>query len=1070
MLKFNKVFSSKILVYGIIVIFYLFSTPPIYSYSNSKDTLRLPIGEALKRVKKAMKKEAETNDAVSPDGSTPGHRNKAVYKYVDELTERLKRSLLDAGVAEEDLSIDNLYGPIGFGDFITDAGRETPETVINRFIETGAPAKAPALCASLKRIGIGPGSIINIILLRKTRPKEFMEFVTTIADYFYDSGLSSDCIYDILTSLIDQPDILENQNVAKFMRSGIKNTLVSSVNKMATKEQDQAQAGRFIANFIINFNKIDEPEYILESLVKIHSSAIGTMRFKLTTNIFDFILIAQDQKKTIKSFVTIADALKEANIDALYSTMLFEQFIREDLSVDINYIVDNHLQDFVDFAASINNIENLSYLRLTEYGLYLMSSRFEYREVFTAKQLATLIYIDDYYTGDSKHITQKSISWYFEFPLFSKVRVMLWEQDYAPLKEMLTANTVSKHDIIRAILLNNQNQAISSSSDLILQYAGTRGILDGMTPLLNKLEATFGDKFRLTKKDISNLIMALDLDVSDEEIESILRNEGFKYHGTGDSSLILPLIYDSILSAYRGTAEYDSMEANYLTHALTTAICHYAQIGGEFAKIGEDEGKSCYGANAFHEFDLALMAIEGRNNRKVDTMVTLAFYYEGVPLPEYARKRTIVLEGFSVAECVDQLLRWQFEERRAKQYMYETMTRIVRGDLRAEELNGAIVTLKEQVEILKSRCGLRNQYTEMIVGYLDEEFFDNLRKEYKQGESNKNRLEQLLVNNMRDKWIVSVAERPKAQRIIRSKGSRIMVFDKQVLHPWLQYRKTLLDYLEYEAKARKGTFEDVDLSAEKEKFERLGLPNDNVETAKAIINNSNVDQEIKAMLIQKISTGDRRIADLLVKAAPQMLLIKTTRGNLLNHTLYVMHDIYVDENLDAISFGDEHIIKETMVIVALLHDVGKIKKDATTAHIQQSLQYLRYNCLEVLSGFEINLISFLIEQDIIGRLLTNKISPQDAERILDAGAKSIQGISKQQLFELSLSFYCANIGQRRFGRKVFGVGPKKEIIVINGRPVIPTDKYPQFKILESLILADYEHGRLLIRVDTDSAL
>jgi hypothetical protein len=389
---------------------------------------------------------------------------------------------------------------------------------------------------------------------------------------------------------------------------------------------------------------------------------------------------------------------------------------------------------------------------------------------------------------------------------------------------MLTAKMVSKYDIIRAILLNHQNQAISSSSDLILQYAGTKGILDGMAPLLSKLENIFENKVRLTKKDISDLIMTLDLNVSDKEIEGILRNEGFKYHGTGDSALIIPLIYDAILSAYRGSAEYDSMEANYLTHALTTAICHYAQVGGEFAKIGEDEGKSCYGANAFHEFDLALMAIEGRNNRKVDPWVTLAFYYEGVPLPEYARKRTIVLEGSSVAECVDQLLRWQFEERRAKQYMYETMTRIMRGDLRAEELNDAIVTLKEQVNILKSHCGLRNQYTEMVVGYLDDGFFNNLRKEYELGKSNRNKLKQLLSNSMRGRWTVSVAERPKAQRIIRSMGSGIMVFDKQVSHPWLQCHKTLLDYLEYEAKARNGTFEDVDLSAVKvEKFERWSL-------------------------------------------------------------------------------------------------------------------------------------------------------------------------------------------------------------------------------------------------------
>lgn len=635
---------------------------------------------------------------------------------------------------------------------------------------------------------------------------------------------------------------------------------------------------------------------------------------------------------------------------------------------------------------------------------------------------------------------------------------MLWEHDYAPLKEMLTANMVSKYDIIRAILLNHQNQAISSSSDLILQYAGTRGILDGMAPLLNKLENIFEDKACLTKKDINDLIMALDLDVSDEEIEGILRNEDFKYHGNGDSALIIPLIYDNILSAYRGSAEYDSMEANYLTHALTIAICHYAQVGGEFAKRGEDEGKSCYGANAFHEFDLALMAIEGRNNRKVDPLVTLAFYYEGVPLLEYARKRTIVLEGSSVAECVDQLLRWQFEERRAKQYMYETMTRIMRGDLRAEELNDAIVTLKEQVEILKSRCGLRNQYTEMVVGYLDDGFFDNLRKKYKYGESNRDKLKQLLVNSMRDKWIVSVAKRPETQRLIRARGSKIITFDKQVPHPWLQCYKTLLDYLEHEANAREGTFEDVDLLRGVENFGALKLLNDNIETAKAIINNPKVDQEIKAMLIQKISTGDRRIADLLVEVDPQMLLINTARGNLLNHTLHMMHDIYVDGNLAAISFGDKYVIKETMVMAALLHDIGKIK-DAAASHAQESLQYLRGNCSEVLSGFEINLISYLVEQDIIGRLLTNKISPQDAEKLLDTGAKSIQCISKQQLFELSLSFYCADIGQRRFGRKMFGIGPEKEILVIKGRLVIPPDRYPQFEILKSLMLAEDAGGK-----------
>jgi len=44
MVKFKKHFNSNIFVYGIIILFYLSKHPPIYSYPNSKDTLRTPVG------------------------------------------------------------------------------------------------------------------------------------------------------------------------------------------------------------------------------------------------------------------------------------------------------------------------------------------------------------------------------------------------------------------------------------------------------------------------------------------------------------------------------------------------------------------------------------------------------------------------------------------------------------------------------------------------------------------------------------------------------------------------------------------------------------------------------------------------------------------------------------------------------------------------------------------------------------------------------------------------------------------------------------------------------------------
>ena len=398
-------------------------------------------------------------------------------------------------------------------------------------------------------------------------------------------------------------------------------------------------------------------------------------------------------------------------------------------------------------------------------------------------------YVLDLYRRSNQDANENLIQPYFDDPKFLHLRYLLaiaeLTQDYSEVKEYCQKITPS--EIIRAILLNKQNNIITQTTEFILDYVNQgKGVLAGMAPLRDKV--SFG---KFTLSDLMGILeKTTGQSLSGEEISDLLLQQEipFKVH----NGLIVPLGFEVLLSAYRGHAEVDHKEANYLTHAVTTAIVHYGFQKGE-ARGGE-------GANAFHEFDLLLMMLEGRNNRQVDSIVGLAFHYNGNPLPEYARKRTIVLKKGNVASLILKLLREQYKERKAQQNLLKLFKLIEEGKLEPEQLEAVINKIGEQLKILRNDCGLKDAYFEAVFGHLDEDFFSSLRKSYQPSQNNLSLLKSLLIQAMQRQLVLKTLARGKESP------------EDRIEHPWIKQEKTLLDYLEEGEKIRKGTFEEVDIS------------------------------------------------------------------------------------------------------------------------------------------------------------------------------------------------------------------------------------------------------------------
>lgn len=389
------------------------------------------------------------------------------------------------------------------------------------------------------------------------------------------------------------------------------------------------------------------------------------------------------------------------------------------------------------------------------------------------------------------------------------IRRLLVKGNTRAVQEGLAQGKFTQEKVIYAMLLNKLNNIVSQTADQVIDVLeaekkkgsrNNKGIMDGMVSLSSKLSGTpYTEKITLT-----GIKTALATYGITEIEESLLRRLGFR---TLKNGMIIPLAFDVLLSTYRGSATFDSLDATYLTHAITTAIIKYANKGGEFAK-----GSGAYGANAVHEFDQGGLNLSGENGRKPDTNVSLAFSYPSdKPMPDYTRKRTMRLDANTVAGHLMQLMQWQLNERKAKQNVMKILQLIATGKINPEKLPLAIEFMKKQIEVLydEKAVGLNKHHVDFLFGYLKDGFYEKLISQYKVGTNNRPMLNQLLVNAMKGYKVV--------KKLGRSGGS-----DQLIEHPWLnqkiQFSRnfsetiTILNYLGNEEYIRKDTFDEVDLT------------------------------------------------------------------------------------------------------------------------------------------------------------------------------------------------------------------------------------------------------------------
>ena len=428
-----------------------------------------------------------------------------------------------------------------------------------------------------------------------------------------------------------------------------------------------------------------------------------------------------------------------------------------------------------------------------------------YKEFFSVQQLAKVISLDEHGLRRFE-ITSKDL-----FPTdpvglqLIKIRYLLLEAErrgeYEELKDFIHQKDVPMERIIQAFGLNKQSQIISQTINLILDYQGTRGILRGMTPLpAKRLEEV------LTKEDLERVLYILFGEKGREISEEDFKEQNLRIFSHDGKKLIIPLVFDIILSACRGSGKKDSVNAQFLTYDIIYAIVTYASKGGYI----QDEESGPQGPMAVHEVDLGLRMIDQREDKEIDEKdVPLAFYYIRA-ISEYMRKRTMGIKENTIAGHIQQFLEWQLKERRAKQNIYKILRgmgidregEFSKGILTREGIKSAVGKLNDQLQVLSSyeECGLNDNYYDAIFGYLDDQFFAELEKQYEPNKNNRTLLEKLLKEAM---------GRIRVLAVLARNGNPDVFIDE---HPWITENKTLLDYLENEIRVRAGTFDDMDVS------------------------------------------------------------------------------------------------------------------------------------------------------------------------------------------------------------------------------------------------------------------
>lgn len=536
--------------------------------------------------------------------------------------------------------------------------------------------------------------------------------------------------------------------------------------------------------------------YILDKLSEIQLDENGRVV------IFEFLMQTVNPEEISESFCQLIPELVEAGVKNYEMWQILKYLTHTVNPKEKIYELIKRKADFLKFFTVFKK-EGLSDTTIIHIFLLFCENHVDYEKYFSTEELATILYRDG--TPPHRNVTMALFTPYFSNPLLLKTRYLLITNRYDMLDDLIRQHDIKPEMIIQALLLNYQKDIIYQVMNFIQRYRyENRG---NVLSTMIVRPGTIDIRQNIYVTTLKDQLIKFNIRLSDEAFELLLKKNGYRIY----EGLILPIVFDDILSVYRGSAEYDYIGARYLTHDIYLAIKEAESL----LKKGKKDNRYAYGSDALHEFDLGLLLFEEMRDRSGDENATLSFHYgpsddpedpdydpypyiEGFYLSEYTRKRTILLKDSTMTSFVTNLLHWQLNERVAKQKIYKALQQIKNGELDSKRLIDVIETIEQQLNMLKTDCSLKSEYFEAVYGYIDKQFFSKLQNRYVPYSNNTNTLDVLLKEAMRTVYVVNVRATNKQP-------------EERVRHLWLTLNKTLFDYLKNEEDIRKDTFDAVDI-------------------------------------------------------------------------------------------------------------------------------------------------------------------------------------------------------------------------------------------------------------------
>ncbi|MCX5679905.1 MAG: hypothetical protein NTZ95_04535, partial [Candidatus Omnitrophica bacterium] len=306
------------------------------------------------------------------------------------------------------------------------------------------------------------------------------------------------------------------------------------------------------------------------------------------------------------------------------------------------------LDRYLNFLKSCTNERDMNIGPTVRIFLNLPDS---YRGVLTEEEIGTALkldlYLSSYSMSDTVPLDKKIRDEYLVNPSFTKLRSRLAEGAY----DSQEVRAASAKDLVRAFLLNNRECIFWHSRNTIKAYEGKKyRSIDGVD--YEVVPSKMHEWSDSPVKDEITRFMFTQMETLEKmagsgEFARLLKESGFLTHTISGVQYIIPISTSQLLSGYRGQIVGDNSGARHLTPSLPLAIFYRS------ASRSAVDGKALPGdrdKSAVHEFDIALLILTGRGDRKVDDGETMAYKLTGKPLPDFARKRMLAIKDDDIVD------------------------------------------------------------------------------------------------------------------------------------------------------------------------------------------------------------------------------------------------------------------------------------------------------------------------------------------------------------------------------------------------------------------------------------